>query len=256
VWTDRVENHVHPNACYIRSDVEFERVVAPPAELALVFAERFQRARRASDRHRFSLVLPGGSVAETFFPTLAGADIDWSSIDLFWGDERAVPSDDPQSNYYLAHKLLLSQVDIDRDRVHRMPADGSDLERAARDYEIEIVRTLGESPRFDVVLLGVGPDGHVCSLFPEHPALRVTSRLVVAVNDSPKPPPSRLTLTLAALAGTDIFVAAFGKSKAAVVREALEEPASLLPVALAARAARTATSLLDSAAASDLAAID
>jgi 6-phosphogluconolactonase len=137
-----------------------------------------------------------------------------------------------------------------------MPADIPDLERAARDYEIEIVRALGESPRFDVVLLGVGPDGHVCSLFPGHPALRVTSRLVVAVNDSPKPPASRLTLTLAALAGADLFVAAFGKSKAAVAREALEEPGSLLPVGLAARAARTATFLLDSAAASDLAAID
>jgi 6-phosphogluconolactonase len=236
--------------------VELNRVVAPPAELALIFAERLRNARRASDRHRFSLVLPGGSVAETFFPALAEADVDWNSIDLFWGDERAVASDDPQSNYYLAHRLLLSQIDVDWGRVHRMPADNSDLERAARDYEIEIARTLGESPRFDVALLGVGPDGHVCSLFPEHPALRVTSRLVVVVNDSPKPPPSRLTLTLAALAATDLFVAAFGNSKAAVVREALAEPGSMLPVALAARAARTATFLLDSAAASDLVAID
>jgi 6-phosphogluconolactonase len=230
--------------------VDFERVVASPAELAAVFAERLMMsARRVDGRRRLSLVLPGGSVAEEFFPTLAGAAIDWNRVDIFWGDERAVAPDDPQSNYYLAQQLLLSRVDVDGTRVHRMPAEAPDIERAARDYEIAIRRTLGESPRFDVVLLGVGPDGHVCSLFPDHPALQVTSRLVMPVTDSPKPPPRRLTLTLAALAGADIFVAAFGVSKAPVVREALERPGSVLPVALAARAARTTTFLLDPAAA-------
>ncbi len=198
-----------------------------------------------------SLVLPGGSVAQAFLPVVAEAAIDWALVDVFWGDERAVPPDHPESNYRLADELLLERVGIDRARVHRMPADGADLDAGARAYEAELVRVLGDPPRFDVVLLGVGPDGHVCSLFPGHPALLETSRRVVAVTDSPKPPPGRLTLTLAALYGAEIYVAAFGPSKAVVVREALTTPASPLPVALAARAGKRAVFMLDTDAAGD-----
>lgn len=227
--------------------MNIERVVATPVELAGVFAARVRTCTQAAReaQRRVSLVLPGGSVAQTFFPVLAEADLEWDRVDLFWGDERAVPPSHTESNYWLAETLLLPRLSIDRSLVHRMPADVTDLDLAARAYEGEIVRTLGERPHFDIVLLGVGPDGHVCSLFPGHQALDITSRLVVAVTDSPKPPPARLTLTLPALTGADIVVAAFGASKAAVVREALTQPQSQLPVARAARAGRTAIFLLD-----------
>jgi 6-phosphogluconolactonase len=227
--------------------VNLERVVATPVELARIFATHVRtcvEAARAGQR-RVSLVLPGGSVAQTFFPVLAEMDLEWDRVELFWGDERAVPPSHSESNYWLAETLLLPRISIDRALVHRMPADVTDLDLAARAYEGEIVRALGERPHFDIVLLGVGPDGHVCSLFPDHQVLDITSRRVVAVTDSPKPPPARLTLTLPALAGADIVVAAFGASKAAVVREALTEPESPLPVARAARAGRTTLFLLD-----------
>jgi 6-phosphogluconolactonase len=246
------------NPCVQQSSaVSFERVVAPPVELARNFAGRLVVCARnvQAEGRRLSLVLPGGSVAETFFPMLAGTEFEWNAVELFWGDERAVPPNDPESNYWLAERLLLSRVQIDRARVHRMPADAADLELAARSYEAEIVRALGGPSRFDVVLLGVGPDGHVCSLFPGHPALDVTARRAVPVMDSPKPPPARLTLTLAALEGADLFVAAFGGAKASVVSEAFVNPDSPLPVARAARMARHATFLLDQQAAGNPAGI-
>lgn len=133
-----------------------------------------------------------------------------------------------------------------------MPADATNLEAAARAYEAELVRVLGNPPRFDIVLLGVGPDGHVCSLFPGHAALLEVSQRVLPIADSPKPPPRRLTLTLPALADADIYIAAFGAAKADVIREALATPASPLPVARAARAGRSAVFLLDDEAARGL----
>jgi 6-phosphogluconolactonase len=184
-----------------------------------------------------------GSIARAFFPVLAKTVIDWATVDVFWSDERAVGFDHEDSNYRVANELLLSHVV--HARAHRMPSDDPDLDAAARSYERELVRVLGKPPRFDVVLLGVGPDGHVCSLFPGHPALEEASRLVVAVTDSPKPPPRRLTVTLPALAGAEIFIAAFGAEKRAAIREALNTPASPLPVARAARSGAPTIFLLD-----------
>jgi 6-phosphogluconolactonase len=141
---------------------------------------------------------------------------------------------------------------MDPAHVHRMPADRPDLDEAARTYEADIARTIGAGASFDVVLLGVGPDGHVCSLFPGHPALDETARRVVAITDSPKPPPARVTLTIPALRGADIVVAAFGESKAEAIEGALDRPASRLPVARAAAVGRRAIFLLDPGAASRL----
>ena len=229
----------------------FEKIIAAPMALASVFAQRVvDAAAGAHGRGRaLSIVLPGGSVAETFLPVLADAGFDWSAIDVFWGDERAVPADHPDSNYRLADELLLAHVSIPPARVHRMPGDAAQLDAGALAYEAELVKVLGSPPRFDVVLLGVGPDGHVCSLFPGHRALKEASRLVLAVTDSPKPPPSRLTLTLPALDEAEIFVAAFGDTKADAIRRALSDEECQLPVALAARRGRSATFLLDPAAA-------
>jgi len=219
-----------------------ETIVATPAELASAFAARVaSTAQRVQATGRaLSLVLPGGSVAEGFFPVLAQAAIDWSMVEV----------------YRLADELLLRRVAIDRSRIHRMEAEAADLYAAARQYETDLGQTLGIPPRFDLVLLGVGPDGHVCSLFPGHRALDETARRVVAVTDSPKPPPARLTLTLAALAGAEIYIAAFGAAKAAVVGEALTNRTSRLPVARAARAGRATLFLLDDGAAGRESAID
>ena len=113
----------------------------------------------------------------------------WDDVEFFWGDERAVAPDDPDSNYGLAKRLLLDAVGADPRRVHRIVGEGGDLEAAARVYEEEMVRVLGEPPRIDLVVLGLGPEGHVCSLFPGHPLLRERVRRVAAITDSPKPPP-------------------------------------------------------------------
>jgi 6-phosphogluconolactonase len=112
-----------------------------------------------------------------------------------------------------------------------------------------LIAALGDRHRFDVLLLGVGPDGHVGSLFSDHPALEERSRLVRAVFDSPKPPPRRLTLTLPAFADALLVVAAFGASKAPAIHDALKNPASALPVARASRAGSRALFLLDQSAA-------
>jgi 6-phosphogluconolactonase len=224
-----------------------EIIVRPAADLARIFAARAAAVARAAHEEGRScaLVLPGGSVAEQFFPVLAEADLDWRRVDWFWGDERAVPPDHLGSNFRLANELLFSRVAIDSARVHRMKGEANDLERAAADYEAELKDVLGATRPFDLILLGVGPDGHVCSLFPGHPALQESARLVVAVADAPKPPPRRLTLTLPAFAQAFIVIAAFGSSKAAAIRDALKNPDSRLPVALAARAARHTLFLLD-----------
>ena len=229
-------------------------VDARPA-LAMGFAGRFEAAARdAIAAHgRFACAVPGGSVARTFLPALAGATVEWPRVDVFWGDERAVPPDDPSSNYGLARRLWLDHVPLDPRRVHRIHGEEHDLEAAAGAYARELTRVLEGRP-LDLVLLGMGPDGHVCSLFPGHRALDESARTVVAIDDSPKPPPKRITLTLVSLAKAALVcVAAFGATKALAAREALESSASRLPVALAARAGERALFLLDADAASLLA---
>jgi len=210
-----------------------------------------EAAARAVEEHgRFAVALPGGSVATAFFPRLAHARVDNSRTDFFWVDERAVPLSDPESNYGVAERLWLKPRRIAPDRVHRMPADASDLERAAASYSDELSLLLGDPPRLDVALIGVGPDGHVASLFPGHRILRGEERWVAAILDSPKPPKHRLTLTLPVLRAANLLiVAAMGETKAEVVRRAIEEEASELPLSLALRGTRRALFLLDSKAA-------
>jgi 6-phosphogluconolactonase len=223
-----------------------------PATLARRFEDEGRRALAA--RGLFSVALPGGSVAAAFFPRLSRAAVDWSRTHFFWGDERAVPPSDPESNFGVARSLWLEPAGIEASQIHRMEADAADPEAAARAYADTMVRILGAPPRLDLVLLGVGPDGHVCSLFPGHPLLLEESRSVAVVDDSPKPPPRRLTLTLPVLAAAElVVVAALGRGKAEVVREAIEEPASPLPVARVARRARRCVFLVDAEAASRLA---
>lgn len=216
-------------------------------------------AEALAARGRFAIALPGGSVATNFFPHLARARVDWTRTDFFWSDERAVPTSDPESNFGVANCLWLTPAAVPAVNVHRLHADGSpgsngsntdDLERAAVADEEELVRRLGTPPRLDLLLLGVGPDGHVAALFPGHPVLAERHRFVAAVTDAPKPPSARLTLTLPALAAARlVVVAALGESKAAAIGAALQDETSQLPLALALAGASRAWLLLDPGAA-------
>jgi len=240
----------------IRTAVKPEIIVGDRERLSEALGQRVETAtaQALADRRRFAIALPGGSVATSFFPRLANSALDWSRVDFFWGDERAVPEDDPESNYGAARKLWLEPAGVPASCVHRMPADSADLPQAALAHAAELERLLGSPPSLDVALLGMGPDGHVCSLFPGHPLLRDESRWVAAILDSPKPPPRRLTLTLPVLAAARlVVVAAMGESKAEPIQQAVLDPASELPVALALRRAPRSLLLLDSAAARRLA---
>ncbi|HEV8239951.1 MAG TPA: 6-phosphogluconolactonase [Thermoanaerobaculia bacterium] len=235
-----------------KSRAERHVVVDEPAALAALFAARCERelGNAIAARGTASLVVTGGSAAEVLLPRLVNARIHWPRTDVFWSDERAVPPDDAQSNYRLARELWLDPARVPAASVHRMPGEAEDLAAAAAAHARELVAVCGEPPRFDVMLLGVGPDGHVASLFPGHPLLGERQKLVAAVEDSPKPPPRRLTLTLPALfAARLLVVAAFGAAKAAVIAEALGDPASRLPVARVLAAAERSLVLLDAAAA-------
>jgi 6-phosphogluconolactonase len=211
-----------------------EIMVDKPELLARQLTGQVERecASAIAARDRYSLALPGGSVAEAFLPVLGKARLDWSRVHVFWVDERAGPADGPDSNYRVAQSIGFLDP-IDATHVHRMPADEANLERAARRYADELVQELGTPPAFDLVLLGLGPDGHVASLFPGHPLLEETRRWVAAVEDSPKPPLRRLTVTLPPIvAAGSVVVAGFGAAKGDVVGEALRNPQSRLPLAL------------------------
>jgi 6-phosphogluconolactonase len=209
-----------------------------------------EAAEAMAARSSCAIALSGGSIAPALFPRLAQARVDWSRTDFFWVDERAVAPDHADSNYGAARGLWLEPASVPAARVHRMPADGPDLAAAAALYERQLAACLGIPPRLDLALMGVGPDGHVASLFPGHALLHETARWVAAVEDAPKPPPRRLTLTLPVLAASrHVVVAAFGPEKAEAIREALEAPASSLPLAVLLRRAERSTVLLDPAAA-------
>jgi 6-phosphogluconolactonase len=130
-----------------------------------------------------SVALSGGSTPERLFKLLAAAGraaLPWDHVTVWWGDERTVPPDHPDSNYGMAKRNLLDPLAIDPRRVHRMEGERADHDAAARDYERAVVAALGAPPVFDLMLQGMGPDGHTASLFPGTPALDETARWVVA----------------------------------------------------------------------------
>jgi 6-phosphogluconolactonase len=185
-------------------------------------------------RGRFLLVLSGGSTPEGLFRLLAGRGargLPWRSTEVFFSDERCVPPHDPQSNYGQAESLLLSRVPVMPSRVHRLRGDLLPPQRAAEAYELLLARARLGAPgpsggRFDLVLLGVGEDGHTASLFPGSPALRARRRKVRPVPEAGQPPyVPRLTLTLPALAASrEICFLAAGASKARAVSHVFREP--------------------------------
>jgi 6-phosphogluconolactonase len=178
-----------------------------------------------------ALGLTGGTIAERLYAEMArlhqhGADasLDWARVDFWWGDERYVPAGDEQRNAGQARAALLDLVPVDPARVHEMPAsDGpyDDVEAAAAAYSEE-VRSQG-SGAFDVLLLGLGENGHVASLMPGHPQLDVHDRVAVAVTDSPKPPPVRISLTYDTLNRShDVWFIVSGAGKAEATERALD----------------------------------
>jgi len=215
-----------------------------------------------ADRGRAMIVLTGGSNGIALLKTLGdhAAGIDWTAVHLFWGDDRYVPGDDDERNDKQARGALLDHIDIPPENVHPMPASdggfGTDLAAAALAYEQELADCAepGEpTPRFDVHLLGMGPEGHINSLFPDTPAVRETTRMVVAVHDSPKPPPQRITLTLPAIQRSrEVWLMVSGAAKAeAVAAAAAGAPAVSIPAA-GAVGLETTLWLLDQEAATEL----
>jgi 6-phosphogluconolactonase len=208
----------------MKSDV---RVFADVDELSLRAAEAAVITINDSVRSNgsFSVALSGGNTPRTLYRLLSSRfrdQIPWTKVHVFWGDERYVLLADPRSNYRMARETLLDAVPCPAGNVHPMPTELPDPEVAAREYENTLRSYFSKDwPRFDLVLLGLGEEGHTASLFPGSPALNETQRWVVAVK-APAEPPLRLTLTLPALtAASNIYFLVTGSNKAQALHHVL-----------------------------------
>lgn len=200
-------------------------------------ADELQRlaAVAIAARGRFRLALSGGSTPKRLYQLLAGppwrSAIDWEGLEVFFGDERAVPPEDAESNYRMAYQAMLGPLSLPSSRVHRMEAERPNLDTAALAYEATMARVFGlpagiaeEPPRFDLVLLGLGKDGHTASLFPHTAALRETKRWCVP-NWVPQHDAHRMTLTYPVLNhAREVIFLVTGEDKAEPLSEVLEGP--------------------------------
>ena len=204
--------------------------VFPDAEaVCAAMADRFVHAAvdGIAERGVFRVALSGGGTPKTVYPMILEPDrrdaVDWSRVEFFWGDERTVPPDDPESNFGVAYQMFIAQLpNVRPERIHRMPAEAPDLDAAALSYESELRLAFGargdEPPAFDLIWLGMGPDGHTASLFPESAALDEADRWVVG-NWAPFPQAWRMTLTYPVLdAGRRVIFAVEGANKADALR--------------------------------------
>lgn len=243
-------------------------VHATPALLAAALAARLvtrivdvQAARGAA-----SVVLTGGGTGISVLHELrkmpARDAVDWSRVDLYWGDERFLPAGDPERNETQAREALLDHVGVDPARVFPMAPSGgeygNDPNAAAAGYAALLKSRSrpedhGAVPTFDILLLGVGPEGHTASIFPASPAVYETERTVVGVRGCPKPPPTRISLTLPAIrCAAEVWIAATGADKAAVVSMALGGAGEVAVPVAGVRGRRRTLWLLDRQAASGL----
>ncbi len=179
-------------------------------------------------RGLFTIALSGGTTPRKLYSLLGSepysSQIDWKLVHIFWGDERCVPPDNPDSNFFMAQEMLLSKIPIPAFQVHRMPADQPDRDAASQEYTLEMQRTFGTHgiPAFDLIQLGMGPEGHTASLFPHQASLHENQRLVMPVS-VPKPPPDRLTFTPPLLnAARNILFLVTGSDKADALQAVLE----------------------------------
>ena len=206
------------------------RVSADVNELSLRAAEATVRTinEAVQTNGSFSLALSGGNTPRTLYRLLSSQFrhlIPWTKVHVFWGDERYVPLDDPHSNYHMARETLLDAVPCPTGNVHPMPTELPDPDAAARDYEKMLKSYFSKDwPRFDLVLLGLGDEGHTASLFSGSPALEEKKRWVVAVK-APAEPPLRLTLTLPALNhAANVYFLVTGSNKAQALHHILTGP--------------------------------
>jgi 6-phosphogluconolactonase len=229
------------------------QLLADDAAARLVMAVlEAQAARGQAD-----VVLTGGSMGSEVLVSLgrspARDTIDWRRLNLWWGDERFLPAGDPERNETQARAALLDSVSLDPKRVHPMPAsdgpDGPDVDAAAARYAAELASAAphGQAvPEFDVLMLGLGPDAHVASLFPEHPALHELEASTIGVRGAPKPPPDRVSLTFPSLcAARDVWFLVAGPDKAGAVGLALSGAGPLQAPAAGVIGQRSTTWLLD-----------
>ncbi|MGV8910985.1 MAG: 6-phosphogluconolactonase [Rhodoglobus sp.] len=174
-----------------------------------------------------TVVLTGGTMGQSVLEAINNSakrdTVDWSRVNFWWGDERWLPAGDAERNDVQAHRALLDHVTVDPARVHPFASSdsGKTLDEAADAYSQELAHNAARSstyPNFDIVFLGVGPDGHIASLFPEREGIRETERTVIAVRNSPKPPDERLSLTLPVLnSSVRIWAVVAGSDKASAL---------------------------------------
>jgi 6-phosphogluconolactonase len=241
--------------------MDAEIVVVPdPVALAQEAAQRFSHMAKeaVASRGRFSVALSGGSTPAALYNLLAEepyrGQIPWGQAHLFWGDERCVPVDDPASNYRLVRDTLIAHVPIPSGNIYRVHGEW-EPEAAARAYTHGLHEFFcGPWSRFDLVLLGLGGDGHTASLFPGSDALDEAERLAVAVEAYYQDRPAhRVTLTLPSInAARQILFLVTGSAKAQVVQAVLEGPGNRLPAKRICPTAGRLTWLLDTAAAGQL----
>lgn len=216
-----------------------------------------------AERGTASVVLTGGGVGIAVLRAVreapARAAVDWRKVDVWWGDERYVPADDDERNDKQAREALLDALDLDPARVHPMPAadgpEGPDVDAAAARFAAELSSAAArgsDAPAFDVLLLGMGPEGHTASIFPESPAAH-DERVAFAVHGCPKPPPTRISMGFSALnAAREVWMVVAGAEKAPAVAMALGGPGRVqVPAAGVAGRLQTLW-LLDEAAAAKL----
>ena len=219
---------------------------------------------------RAHLVLTGGGIGTKVLAAVAASPardtVDWRTVDFWWGDERYAPEGDPDRNETGAREALFDHISVDPTLIHAIEGpdgrDGDDVDASAARYATELAISASSMPNapsgvavppFDVLMLGIGPEGHVASLFPGLPALYENERTVVAVRGAPKPPPTRLTLTMPAIqAARDVWVIASGPDKAPAVRLALSGAGPVQVPAAGARGRQQTLFLIDRAAAAQV----
>jgi 6-phosphogluconolactonase len=206
-------------------------VATTSEELSAIAGELFFEIcnQAIADTDRFVVALSGGSTPRGLHQYLARAEnrrkLDWSKGIFLWGDERTVPPDHPDSNFRMAHETLLVPLGISESQYHRMPADASDLDQAAQAYEATVIGLFDSlPPSIDLIILGMGDDGHTASLFPETQALKADARFIVA-NAVPQLKTSRMTMTYPLInAARNVLFLVQGRNKAERLVEVLHGP--------------------------------
>ncbi len=219
---------------YIHMANQLELIVLPePSDVQQAAAERIVSIAqdRVAMKHTFSIALSGGTMVHGLYRYLAAeplrSQMPWQHVYVLWGDERYVPLDDPDSNYRLAWETLLEHVPIPPEQIYPVPTFYADPYEAAAVYDRQVQQVLASGQgQIDVMVMGMGADGHTASLFPYHPALNLPQDiLVTAVEHAPKPPRLRISLTPTALncAAHALFLVT-GNEKAEMLREVLRGP--------------------------------